>query len=102
MKMYNSFCYESLEAVSASIGSNYFIGDGYVVIDTTISGSNINVTARKELINQTYTITPPSCTKLGFDNSYSGLSPVDALEIGALCTLVMASAFYFKVLKRGL
>jgi len=99
--LYKSHCYETLSQVVSSIQSTPMLGDGYILTNAVASLNDVLITAQKELITANYTFTPPICSKLGFDNSYSGLTTVDSLELWALGSVAMAAAYASKLLRRG-
>ena len=95
-----------MEDVASSVESVGFLGDGGQINGVTIVGQSlvINVYRRDALgnfsfINQTISI--PSCTRVGFDNSYSGMTTADAIEISGLVGLVLITAWAIKSLRRG-
>jgi hypothetical protein len=102
MNLHNSYCYSTLAEVRDSVWSDPDIGSGFLISDVTISGSQLLVTAKKSNTIKTYTLTPPTCSEVGFNNSYSGLTVADSLELWGLSLLVMATAFSIKVIKRAL
>jgi len=102
MPLYNSYCYETLQEIADSVQSTVFFGDGYVVDNATVSAETIIIDAVKMSTHYFYTVTPPACSDIGFNNSYSGLTVTDSLELWGLSLLVMATAFAAKVIKRAL
>lgn len=102
MNLYKSHCYATLQEVADSIQSSPDIGAGYMVSSAVVSGSNVAVTANFGASVANYTVSPPTCSQVGFNNSYSGLTVADSLELWGLALLVMATAFSIKVIKRAL
>jgi len=102
MYLYNSFCYQDLDSVASSIASNVFMGDGYVVLSATANTSTIDIIAKHQNTNYSYTITPPECTKLGFDNSYTGYDMADAAVLSGYGLLILVAAFAARTARRGL
>jgi hypothetical protein len=51
--------------------------------------------------NHNYDVTVPDCVKLGFDNTFFGVSMTDATEMWMLSAVVLATIYYIKILKRG-
>ena len=102
MNLYNSYCYPDLTAVASSMKSDFFIGGGYVLTDAVVNLTDIDITAKSGINVFTYTVTPPICTKLGFDNSYTGITTADAVELGSQVSLVLIIAWGIKILRRSL
>lgn len=102
MKLYNSFCYEDIYAVSSSVSSKFFIGDGYVLNSVSVLNSDQLSLSYSHLSDTyTYTIGVPDCDALGFDNSFTGISISDAYDVAWLSALVLISVWGIKVLKKG-
>jgi hypothetical protein len=105
MNLYNSFCYATIQDVANSIQSEPFIGSS-ILVSATVNGISIDLVLETPKqtngINvTTHTIYPPECTQLGFNNSYSGLTTVDALELSGLALLVFVVAWGGKMLRRA-
>jgi len=101
MKKYNSYCYETINDVASSISSNFFIGDGQVVTGTAVSGSSIIVSAQSKNQTYNYTVTPPDCDSLGYDNTFFGVTVPDVMELWAGTTLLLVTVYVIKILKRA-
>lgn len=101
--LYKSYCYETVEQVATSIHSSFFL-DGFGVIQSvTYSGSTLTVNylnSSSSLSNFSYQLT--TCEKLGFDNSFSGLSSSDSTLIGSSVVSVLIAAWAIKIVKRAL
>lgn len=100
--LYKSYCYETVEQVAASIHSSFFL-DGFGVIQSvTYSGSTLTVNylnASSSLSNFSYPLA--TCEKLGFDNSFSGLTKDDSLHISESMVGVLIAAWAIKIVKRA-
>jgi len=101
MNIYQSYCYSSISDVKDQILSDPLIGDGWVVVSATTTTTSINVTAQKQNTTRTYTLSPPECTALGFQNSYSGLTLDDSVELSGLALVFLAVCFVGKQLRRS-
>ena len=102
MKLYNSYCYATLQDVADSIQSSPLLGGAGIVTNGVVNVNAIDITYRYQLTDYIATVTPPDCSMLGFNNSYSGLTFDDSVELSGLGLLVLVTAFAIKVLKRGL
>jgi len=101
MKLYKNYCYEDLSTVALNIESEV-INDFGIIQSATVSGSDINISYSNGQKNFTVLVTPPDCSELGFNSTFTGISTLDAVDLSGLVLLVLASAFSVKVLKRGL
>jgi len=101
MKLYKSYCYPTLDDVALNIVSNP-VNDFGIVSSATVVDQTIDINYSVKNQNYSIIVTPPDCSKLGFNNSYTGLSTADSLEISAGITLILVTAFCLKVLKRPL
>jgi len=103
MKLFDSYCYADINAVASQYYSKSTLGDGWVIDSATIlNADSFNVSAISNNKIWSFTVTPPNCEKLGFDNSFTGLDTTDALHLSALCVSLLVTAFCMKVLKRPL
>jgi len=101
-KLYNSFCYADLDSVANSLGSNFFIGDGQVLQSVTIlNADQLSLSFLKEAVTNTYTITVPDCPRLGFDNSFFGVSMQDSVDVTWLSAGILIAAWAIKTMRRG-
>jgi hypothetical protein len=102
MKLYNSYCYTDINAVSISIGSNFFIGGGQVLTSVSVLNSDqLSISTQSPDGTNAYTITVPDCTREGFDNTYFGVSVSDAYDMWMMSAVVLATVYYIKILKRA-
>ena len=102
-KLYKQYCYSSLQQVSDSIQSEVFLEDGSQIISTSISlPDNITVTKTLNGVVSNFIVTPPNCIEIGFDNSYTGITTTEAIELGTSVSLVLLSVWAIKILRRGL
>ena len=101
--LFKSYCYETTEQVAASVHSSFFL-DGFGIIQSvTVNNTVLNVTyltPSQTIQNFTYSLA--SCEKLGFDNSFSGLSQADSIQIGQSVAGVLLAAWAIKIVKRVL
>lgn len=104
MKLYKQYCYEDISDVVDSIKSDVLIEDfGIVQNAFSTPAGKINVSyLDTSSVLRSFVFTPPECTILGFDNTYTGMSTDDAIEIGSLVTLALILAYSIKILRRGL
>lgn len=102
-KLYKQYCYPDTTAVGESIKSEMSIVDRGIIDTVTVSQGVVTVNYF-DVSNtlQSFTFTPPICETLGFDNSYTGLTTDDALELGVLVSIALVLAFSIKILKRAL
>jgi len=101
MKLYNSYCYADISAVNDSVSSSVFIGDGTILTSTQILNAD-QISLTYSAANKSYTsvVGFPDCTSLGFDNSYTGVSISDAVEVSSLVILMFVIAFKYRMMKR--
>lgn len=104
MYLYKSYCYQDIESVIASFQSRVIldgfgliqeinqISPGVLSVDYQIADGSIN----------TVTIELQTCERPGFDNSFTGISVEDAVELSGLILVVLAAAYSFKLLRRSL
>jgi len=100
--LYKSYCYSSLDEVAQAVKSQVFTGDGSIITGAAVNGLSIDIST--QLINKitVYSITPPACTKLGFDSSYTGITTADAVYYGSAVSLVLIIAWGIKIIRRAL
>ncbi len=101
--LYHDYCYTT-QGVIDSLMSQSFMPHVGVVLNATHSGSgNFAVLFQdyQTSTQQTYTLTLPACDRLGFDNSYTGLTVEDSQELAWAIVLVLVVAFSFRSLKRS-
>lgn len=102
MKLYNSYCYADIAAVSNSLSSNYFIGDGQVLESVSILNANqLLATYKRQAITYDYTITVPDCTREGFDNSFFGVTIQDSIDVTWIAAGALLAVWAIKNLRRG-
>ncbi len=100
MKLYKNYCYETIEDVSDVILSDPFVREKSHIVNVTNTPSVITVKFNKKPIF--VDITPPDCTKLGFNSSYTGLTMSDSIELSGMISLALLSVWGIKILRRGL
>jgi len=101
MKLYNSYCYATIDEVAQNIASAPLVSGG-IIQSATVSGQSISIDYIYQQKNYTALVTPPDCTELGFNSSFTGISTADAVELSGLCVLALALAFGVKILRRAL
>ena len=100
MRLYENYCYPDLESVANVIRSTPELG-GNIVKTVTVSSNSINIDFLSARISSS-TLTPPVCTSLGFNSSYTGLTQSEAIEAAWLSSGVLLLAYGLKILKRTL
>ncbi len=103
MKLYKQYCYENLGDVRRSILSQMSI-DGFGIVQSVTSSSGVitvNYLDPSNSVNS-FTFRPPNCDTLGYDNSYTGISTTDAIELGSMFTAVLVIAWTIKIIRRAL
>ncbi len=101
--LYKSYCYETSQQVADSIHSSFFLEGFGVVQSVSGFGSSLTVnylTSSGNLSSFSYSLV--SCEKLGFDNSFSGLSKEDSLALSASMVGVLVAAWCIKIVRRAL
>ena len=104
MYLYKSFCYPTFDAVKRAIQSNVTLDQFGLIQDVTELSPNL-LSISYQLPDLTYsslTYQVPVCGQAGFDNSYSGLTMDDSIELSGMILLVLAIAFGFRTLKRSI
>lgn len=101
--LYKSYCYETSQQVADSIHSAFFL-EGFGVIQSVSGASSsltINyLTSSGNLSNFSYSLV--SCEKMGFDNSFSGLTRDDSLALSSGMIGVLVAAWVIKIVRRAL
>jgi len=100
--LYKSYCYSSLDEVAQAVKSQVFTGDGSIIVDAVVNASSVDITTQLLTNFTVYSITPPACTKLGFDSSYTGITTADAVYYGSAVSLVLIIAWGIKIIRRAL
>jgi hypothetical protein len=100
MKLFQNYCYSTINDVVNAIKSDPFIKDGQTIVNVTATTNDITLTF--STWPTTMVFTPPNCTTIGQLNSYTGLSMADAHELGWLMALAMISTWGIKILRRTL
>lgn len=100
MKLYKNYCYETIEDVSDVILSDPFARAGSQIKSVTNTPSVITIKFSKK--PKTYEFTPPECSKLGFNSSYTGLTMSDSSELSSMIVLAMVATWGIKILRRAL
>lgn len=101
--LYKSYCYETVQQVADSIHSAFFL-DGFGVIQSVSSfGSSVTVNYLNSSGNlQNFVYQLATCEKLGFDNTFSGLTRDDSLALSSGMVGVLVSAWAIKIVRRAL
>lgn len=100
--LFKSYCYETVDQVAASVHSTFDFPLG-VMQSVVPSGSSLTITyldANANLSNFSYPLA--TCQKLGFDNSFSGLTKDDSVVLGSALAAVLISAWAIKIIRRSL
>jgi hypothetical protein len=102
--LYKSYCYETVQQVAASLHSSFFLED-FGVIQSVSSLGNGGLTvnylnANGNLQNFFYPLA--TCEKLGFDNTFSGLTKNDSLVLSSGMVGVLVVAWAIKISRRTL
>lgn len=100
--LHKSYCYETLQDVADTIYSQVFLGNGDAINSASVQGTSIQIAASNQQGSYIVTTTPPSCETLGFNNSYFGVDPVTAAQLGFACGLAILSVWAVKIGKRAL
>jgi hypothetical protein len=99
--LYKSFCYETIGQVSDSVHSSFFL-EGFGVIQSVSAGGfglNVNyLNSSGNLMSFSYPLA--TCEKLGFDNSFTGLTVDDSIQISSAVVGVLIAAWGIKILRR--
>jgi len=102
MNLYKSYCYPTIEDVRDQFVSDPVLGSGWVIISSYNTDTTITLKAVKGTNTRFYKIDPPTCTSLGFQNSYSGISIPDAIEITGLSLVFLSVCYVGKMLRRSM
>lgn len=101
--LYKSYCYETAQQVADSIHSAFFL-EGFGVIQSVSgfgSGATVNyLNSSGNLQSFVYPIA--TCQKLGFDNSFSGLTKDDSIALSGAMVGVLLAAWAIKISRRAL
>lgn len=101
MYLYKQFCYETIDDVASSILSASIQGDGAFVDSVTTYTSSIDINMVNRNQAWTYTYNPPSCSQLGFDNSFFGVTALDSVELAWMCSAVLIATWAVKTIRRA-
>ena len=103
--LFKSYCYETMEEVSNAVYSSFELPFG-VIQSVSGSGGGLSISYLYQdggaLNTGTFNYPLVSCTKLGFDNSFSGLTAADSTLIGSSVVSVLIAAWAIKIVKRVL
>ena len=89
--LYKSYCYETPQQVADSIQSSFFLEGFGVIQSVSVVGSGVTVNylnSNGNLFNFSYSLA--TCTKLGFDNSFTGLTVDDSIQISSAVVAVLS------------
>lgn len=101
--LYKSYCYETSQQVADSIHSSFFLEGFGVVQSVSGFGSSLTVNYLTSSGNlQSFVYSIATCEKLGFDNSFSGLTRDDSITLSASMVGVLISAWVIKIIRRAL
>lgn len=101
--LYKSYCYETAQQVADSIHSAFFL-EGFGVIQS-VSGIDGGITVNYlnfsgNLLSFSYPLV--SCEKMGFDNTFSGLTKEDTLFLSTSMVGILIAAWAIKIVRRVL
>ena len=103
--LFKSYCYETIDQASNAVYSQFELPFG-VIQSVTGSDSNLLISYLYQSSNGlsvgSFNYSLASCTKLGFDNSFSGLTAADSTLIAGAVVSVLISAWVAKVVRRML
>lgn len=104
MYLYNSYCYSDIQSVIDSVKSRlFFDGFGFIQSVTQTAANSLTIVYLDNTGKKTNSVvvSVPACTRSGFDNSYTGLTFDDAVQLSSLVVVVLATAYAFKLLKKA-
>ncbi len=104
MNLYQNYCYPDIQTVADNLQSQAFIpGYGLIASASPVSATQISLgLTLADGSSSSVVLTFPACFQLGFQNSYSGISLADSIELSGLCLLILATAYSIKILRRGI
>lgn len=104
MFLYKSFCYQSLSEVASSVQSEFVLPFGVIQSVSLFSESSLSISylhsVNGSVLQDSLIYPVASCEKLGFNNSFSGLTSEDSSFIGSTVAGVLLAAWSIKILKR--
>lgn len=108
MNLYNSYCYESLDFAAASFYSKAvidnlgFLSSYSVTLPDSVSYIYLpfSQVGNPSPVYSSFVVRFPECSALGFDNSFFGVSPADAVLVSWAVVAVLLMAYKFKVIKK--
>jgi hypothetical protein len=99
--LYKSFCYETVQQVADSVHSSFFLEGFGVIQSVNASGSGLTIDYLDANLNQaSFSYPLATCEKLGFDNSFLGLTAQDSFSIGSAVAGVLIVAWSIKIVRR--
>jgi hypothetical protein len=103
--LFKSYCYETVAEVANAVHSSFLLPFG-VIQSVDANGSNLSVSylyqSSSGLVSSSFIYPLATCEKLGFDNSFSGLTQIDSVAIGSAVVSVLIAAWSIKIIKRML
>lgn len=101
MLLYDGYCYASPQDLLAAFASNPLWYSSLYPDQPSFSllGNNVEMLTAA---NRFIIYTPPSCSEVGVQDSYFGLTVGDAVELGWLCFGAVIAAYCVKLLQRAL
>lgn len=102
MKLYKSYCYSDINQVADSLRSNVFTDDGSFITSVIVTDQSLQISTLNNNKSYSYTFIPSDCYSLGYDNSFTGISTSDSVELGGFVLIAFVSAYVFKLVKRAL
>ena len=99
--LYKSFCYQTVEQAATSVHSSFFLEGFGVIQSVNASGSVLTINYLNSNLNQaSFSYPLATCEKLGFDNSFFGLTKEDSVALGSAVIGVLIVAWSIKVVRR--
>ncbi len=106
MFLFQSYCYETINETANALYSSFVLPFGVIQSVTPNGGDNLLISYISEnngvLFSSTFNYSLAQCEKLGFVNTFSGLTKDDAISISAAIVSVLIAAFAVKVVRRAL
>ena len=108
MYLYNSYCYESLDSVAASFFSKGIIDNLGILQSYSVASSDtvsfiylpLSQVNNNNPVFSSFSLRFLECSAMGFDNSFFGVTPVDAFAVSWAVVAVLAAAYKFKIIKK--
>ena len=78
--------------------------DGFgLILSVNYNINKFDITyQRSDLTTAVYSMPEVICNRIGFDNSYTGITPTESQELGWMVALVLFAAWGIKAMRKGL